>query len=98
MKSIFRGTGATLARDGPGSAAYVLLLLIFMQRELTFFRYRYFAAYEITKKALTPAGSSPSELNLGAIIVAGGTAGVAMWALAIPPDVSFVDIFCVKPT
>lgn len=22
MKSIFRGTGATLARDGPGSAAY----------------------------------------------------------------------------
>ncbi|KAJ7293428.1 hypothetical protein C8J57DRAFT_1041600 [Mycena rebaudengoi] len=67
MKSIFRGSGATLARDGPGSAAY-------------------FAAYEVTKKALTPAGSSPSELNLGAIILAGGTAGVAMWSLAIPPD------------
>ncbi|KAJ6604502.1 carnitine/acyl carnitine carrier [Mycena vulgaris] len=69
MKSIFRGSGATLARDGPGSAAY-------------------FAAYEVTKKALTPAGSSPSELNLGAIILAGGTAGVAMWSLAIPPDAS----------
>ncbi|CAA7258626.1 unnamed protein product [Cyclocybe aegerita] len=68
VRSIFRGTGATLARDGPGSAAY-------------------FAAYEVTKKALTPAGSSPSDLNLGAIIVAGGTAGVAMWSLAIPPDV-----------
>ncbi|KAJ6574958.1 carnitine/acyl carnitine carrier [Mycena capillaripes] len=68
MKSIFRGSGATLARDGPGSAAY-------------------FAAYEVTKKALTPAGASPSELNLGAIIMAGGTAGVAMWAVAIPPDV-----------
>ncbi|KDR85354.1 hypothetical protein GALMADRAFT_234175 [Galerina marginata CBS 339.88] len=68
LRSIFRGTGATLLRDGPGSAAY-------------------FAAYEVTKKALTPAGSSPSELNLGAIIVAGGTAGVAMWAIAIPPDV-----------
>ncbi|KAF8898904.1 hypothetical protein BD779DRAFT_1666663 [Infundibulicybe gibba] len=68
MRSIFRGTGATLARDGPGSAAY-------------------FAAYEVTKKALTPAGSSPAELNLGAIIIAGGTAGVAMWTLAIPPDV-----------
>ncbi|RDB28802.1 Mitochondrial carnitine/acylcarnitine carrier protein [Hypsizygus marmoreus] len=68
LRSIFRGTGATLARDGPGSAAY-------------------FAAYEVTKKALTPAGSSPSELNLGAIVLAGGTAGVAMWALAIPPDV-----------
>lgn len=68
VRSIFRGTGATLFRDGPGSAAY-------------------FAAYEVTKKALTPAGSSPSELNLGAIIVAGGTAGVAMWSIAIPPDV-----------
>jgi len=68
VRSIYRGTGATLARDGPGSAAY-------------------FAAYEVTKKALIPAGASPSELNLGAIILAGGTAGVAMWALAIPPDV-----------
>ena len=36
---------------------------------------------------LTPAGQSPSELNLGAIIMAGGTAGVAMWSIAIPPDV-----------
>ncbi|KAF9056526.1 mitochondrial carrier domain-containing protein [Panaeolus papilionaceus] len=68
IRSIFRGAGATLARDGPGSAAY-------------------FAAYEITKKALIPAGASSSDLNLGAIILAGGTAGVAMWALAIPPDV-----------
>ncbi|KAF9527799.1 mitochondrial carrier [Crepidotus variabilis] len=68
IRSIFRGTGATLARDGPGSAAY-------------------FATYEVTKKFLTPAGASPSELNLGAIIMAGGTAGVAMWSLAIPPDV-----------
>jgi len=68
MRSIFRGTGATLARDGPGSAAY-------------------FAAYEVTKKALTQTGSSTGELDLGAIILAGGTAGVAMWSLAIPPDV-----------
>ncbi|EIN14091.1 mitochondrial carrier [Punctularia strigosozonata HHB-11173 SS5] len=68
LRSIFRGTGATLARDGPGSAAY-------------------FAAYEVTKKALTPAGGSPADLNLPAVILAGGTAGVAMWAIAIPPDV-----------
>jgi solute carrier family 25 carnitine/acylcarnitine transporter 20/29 len=47
----------------------------------------YFAAYEVTKKALTPTGSTPADLNLGAVIFAGGTAGVAMWALAIPPDV-----------
>ncbi|KZV91318.1 mitochondrial carrier [Exidia glandulosa HHB12029] len=68
VRSIFRGSFATLMRDGPGSAAY-------------------FAAYEVAKKALTPEGQSPSQLNLGAIIVAGGTAGVAMWSIAIPPDV-----------
>ncbi|GJJ09931.1 hypothetical protein Clacol_004155 [Clathrus columnatus] len=68
IKSIFRGSGATIARDGPGSAAY-------------------FAAYEVAKKALTPKGSDPSRLNLGTIIMAGGTAGVAMWSIAIPPDV-----------
>jgi len=67
LRSIFRGTGATLARDGPGSAAY-------------------FVAYELAKKALTPADQPTSQLNLGAIIVAGGTAGVAMWSIAIPPD------------
>lgn len=40
-----------------------------------------------------PTGSSASELNLGAIILAGGTAGVAMWSLAIPPDVrSIFDV------
>jgi len=65
LRSVFRGSLATLMRDGPGSAAY-------------------FAAYEVAKKALTPEGE---KLNLGAIIVAGGTAGVAMWSIAIPPDV-----------
>jgi solute carrier family 25 carnitine/acylcarnitine transporter 20/29 len=50
--------------------------------------FSYFAAYEVTKKFLTPAGASPSDLNLQAVILAGGTAGVAMWAIAIPPDVS----------
>ncbi|KAG8897725.1 carnitine transporter, partial [Tulasnella sp. 403] len=67
IRSLFRGTGATLARDGPGSAAY-------------------FVAYELAKKALTPANQPSSELNLGAIILAGGTAGIAMWSIAIPPD------------
>ncbi|CAE6474078.1 unnamed protein product [Rhizoctonia solani] len=68
LRSVFRGTAATLARDGPGSAAY-------------------FVAYEVAKKRLTPAGSDPSQLNLGAVVVAGGLAGVAMWSVAIPPDV-----------
>jgi len=45
----------------------------------------YFAAYELTKKYLTPADSK--DLSVGAIIFAGGTAGVAMWTIAIPADV-----------
>ncbi|KAI8391676.1 mitochondrial carrier domain-containing protein [Radiomyces spectabilis] len=68
VRSIFRGTGATLLRDSPGSAAY-------------------FVAYELIKKALTPAGSRPEDLNPGAVLFAGGMAGVAMWTIAIPPDV-----------
>lgn len=68
LRSIFRGTAATLARDGPGSAAY-------------------FVAYEVVKKKLTPVGSDPSQLNLSAVVLAGGLAGVAMWSVAIPPDV-----------
>lgn len=66
LRSVFRGSVATVARDGPGSAAY-------------------FAAYEVTKGLLSTPGSN--DLNLGAVIVAGGTAGLAMWSIAIPPDV-----------
>jgi solute carrier family 25 carnitine/acylcarnitine transporter 20/29 len=68
MKSIFRGTGATLARDCPGGASY-------------------FAAYEGFKKVLAPAGSSPSDLNVGTTMLSGGLAGVVMWTLALPTDV-----------
>ncbi|KAI9262793.1 mitochondrial carrier domain-containing protein [Sporodiniella umbellata] len=68
IRSIFRGTGATLLRDSPGSAAY-------------------FLAYELIKKQLTPAGSRPEDLSFGAVLFAGGMAGVAMWTIAIPPDV-----------
>lgn len=70
LRSIYRGTLATVARDGPGSAAY-------------------FVVYEMIKKAMTPAGQDPSKLSLSAVMVAGGSAGVAMWTLAIPPDVGF---------
>lgn len=47
--------------------------------------YSYFAAYEVTKKWLTPADSK--DLSVSAVIFAGGTAGLAMWTIAIPPDV-----------
>ena len=58
VRSIFRGTFATLARDVPGSAAY-------------------FAAYELSKKSLTPAGQEASFLQ---ILTAGGIAGMCMWS------------------
>ncbi|KAF9285689.1 mitochondrial carrier domain-containing protein [Linnemannia elongata] len=68
MASIFRGTGATLLRDGPGSAAY-------------------FVAYEVIKRSLIPAGGTAADLNPLSVLFAGGMAGVAMWTIAIPPDV-----------
>ena len=88
IRSIFRGTGATLARDGPGSAAYAFIEFISVhENDNDLIICSYFVGYEVTKKALTPAGSSPSDLNLGTVIFAGGMAGVAMWSIAIPPDV-----------
>ncbi|KAJ6256359.1 Mitoferrin-2 [Drechslerella dactyloides] len=65
IRSVFRGSFATLARDGPGSAAY-------------------FAAYEYTKRALTPADSK--DLSMPAIVAAGGAAGIAMWISIFPVD------------
>ncbi|CAJ0752853.1 9438_t:CDS:2 [Entrophospora sp. SA101] len=66
ISSIYRGAGATLLRDVPGTAVY-------------------FGAYELTKRLLTPKGSN--SLNPLATLFAGGMAGVAMWSIAIPPDV-----------
>ncbi|ORX35077.1 putative carnitine/acyl carnitine carrier [Kockovaella imperatae] len=75
FRSLFRGTFATLARDGPGSAVY-------------------FATYEFLKRSLSappvtlPSGEKAAAppLSIGAVMLAGGSAGVAMWTLAIPPD------------
>lgn len=64
FRSVFKGSAATLARDGPGSALY-------------------FATYEYLKKSLTPEGKS---MSLGAITLAGGTAGTVMWIPVFPVD------------
>ncbi|TPX36555.1 hypothetical protein SmJEL517_g01301 [Synchytrium microbalum] len=45
----------------------------------------YFVAYEAVYRALKPKGQE--SLSVGAVIFAGGMAGVAMWSIAIPPDV-----------
>lgn len=57
----------------------------------------YFATYELLKKKLSPPApiipgtgekAAAPPLSIGAVMLAGGTAGVAMWSVAIPPDVS----------
>ncbi|KAF2876632.1 mitochondrial carrier domain-containing protein [Massariosphaeria phaeospora] len=70
MRSVFRGSAMTLARDGPGSACY-------------------FATYELVKRRLTPKDpetGKPGQLSLSAVMVAGGSAGVAMWIPVFPID------------
>lgn len=67
IRSIYKGTAATLMRDVPASGVY-------------------FASYEFMLQTLTPEGRSRDELSPGRILVAGGSAGVANWVVAIAPD------------
>ncbi|WWD22678.1 hypothetical protein CI109_107171 [Kwoniella shandongensis] len=75
MRSLFRGTIATLARDGPGSAAYFATYEL-LKRKLS------------GEPTTLPNGEkAPAPpLSVPAIMLAGGGAGIAMWGLAIPPD------------
>ncbi|KAJ4385718.1 carnitine transporter [Gnomoniopsis smithogilvyi] len=71
VRSVFRGSAATLARDGPGSAAY-FAAYEYMKRRLT---------------PIDPATGKPSgQLSLLAVTAAGATAGVAMWIPVFPVD------------
>ncbi|EFA11093.1 congested-like trachea protein [Tribolium castaneum] len=66
IRSIYRGSGATLLRDIPASGMY-------------------FLTYEAIKDYITDHGKeSPSILGT---IFAGGAAGIANWAVGMPPDV-----------
>jgi solute carrier family 25 (mitochondrial carnitine/acylcarnitine transporter), member 20/29 len=71
IRSVFRGSAMTLARDGPGSAAY-------------FASYEYVKRSLTPKDPAT--GEATGELSLPAVIVAGGAAGVAMWIPVFPVD------------
>ncbi|KAK5106798.1 carnitine transporter [Lithohypha guttulata] len=70
IKSVFRGSAMTLARDGPGSAAY-------------FATYEYIKRTLSPKDA---EGNATGELSLSAVLAAGGAAGVAMWIPVFPVD------------
>ncbi|KEZ40533.1 hypothetical protein SAPIO_CDS8441 [Scedosporium apiospermum] len=71
LRSVFRGSAATLARDGPGSAAY-------------FAAYEYIKRRLTPKDPVT--GKPQGELSLLAITCAGAAAGVAMWVPVFPID------------
>lgn len=70
IRSVFRGSAMTLARDGPGSAAY-------------FATYESVKRYLTPKDA---DGNVTGELSMPAVITAGGAAGVAMWIPVFPVD------------
>ncbi|KAJ6045197.1 hypothetical protein N7460_006552 [Penicillium canescens] len=70
IRSVFRGSAMTLARDGPGSAAY-------------FAAYEYIKR-SLTPK--DENGNITGELSLSAVLCAGGAAGIAMWIPVFPVD------------
>jgi solute carrier family 25 carnitine/acylcarnitine transporter 20/29 len=71
IRSVFRGSVATLARDGPGSAAY-FATYEYIKRRLT---------------PVDPLTGKPSgNLSLLAVTGAGAAAGVAMWIPVFPVD------------
>ncbi|KAF7193652.1 Mitochondrial carnitine carrier [Pseudocercospora fuligena] len=70
IKSVYRGSFMTLARDGPGSAAYFATYEI-IKRNLT---------------PKDPVTGKPGQLSLTAVMAAGGAAGVAMWTAVFPVD------------
>ncbi|KAL4891129.1 mitochondrial carrier domain-containing protein [Aspergillus ambiguus] len=70
IRSVFRGSAMTLARDGPGSAAY-------------FAAYEYIKRSLTPKDA---NGNVTGELSMPAVLAAGGAAGIAMWIPVFPVD------------
>lgn len=70
IRSVFRGSAMTLARDGPGSAAY-FAAYEYIKRKMT---------------PIDANGKPSGQLSLTAVMVAGGAAGVAMWIPVFPID------------
>ncbi|KAG5368938.1 Mitochondrial carnitine carrier [Yarrowia sp. C11] len=70
LKSVFKGSVATLARDGPGSALY-FATYEYLKRKLS---------------PPAEPGSAAQPMSLAAISFAGGMAGVAMWVPVFPID------------
>ncbi|KRX17214.1 Protein dif-1 [Trichinella nelsoni] len=67
IRSIYRGTVATLLRDVPASGAYL-------------------ATYEFLMRSMKSSDDT-GELSVSKTLLAGGVAGLANWAVALPQDV-----------
>uniref|UniRef100_A0A0N5AVR0 Mitochondrial carnitine/acylcarnitine carrier protein n=1 Tax=Syphacia muris TaxID=451379 RepID=A0A0N5AVR0_9BILA len=67
IRSLYRGTAATLLRDIPASGVYL-------------------STYEYLKNYFS-GGQADKKLSPGAILTAGGFAGIANWSVCIPADV-----------
>ncbi|KAF1942541.1 mitochondrial carrier [Clathrospora elynae] len=70
VRSVFRGSAMTLARDGPGSAFYFATYET-VKRKLT---------------PKDPVTGQPGPLSMPAVMAAGGAAGIAMWIPVFPID------------
>ncbi|KAI9663304.1 MAG: carnitine transporter [Alyxoria varia] len=70
VRSVFRGSAMTLARDGPGSAVYFATYET-IKRNMT---------------PKDENGKPKGDLSLSAILTAGGSAGIAMWIPVFPVD------------
>lgn len=68
--SLFKGSVATLARDGPGSALY------FASYELT----------KSFLNNMNPKSVDSDNVNIGNVCLAGGVAGMSMWIVVFPID------------
>ncbi|KAJ4359265.1 carnitine transporter [Ascochyta clinopodiicola] len=70
IRSVYRGSAMTLARDGPGSAFYFATYET-VKRKLT---------------PKDPVTGLPGQLSMPAVMAAGGAAGIAMWIPVFPID------------
>ncbi|KAF4548907.1 putative mitochondrial carrier protein 7 [Elsinoe fawcettii] len=70
IRSVFRGSVMTFARDGPGSAAYFATYELIKRR----------------LSPVDAEGKPTGQLSLTAVMTAGGAAGVAMWIPVFPVD------------
>lgn len=71
IRSVYKGTGATLLRDVPGTAAW-------------YGSYELAKKYLMQMQGIDP---DSGKLPLMSIVGAGGLSGIVCWTISIPPDV-----------